>query len=383
MKLHRQRSLAAAFVALVIPCAIALSAAPPTVAASVLVAEGTAQQRGKAENAFGRAFCQQNSCRSISTGPLDAKTSSRQIQGAVDSTSGDIIVMGYSLGAAGVYDRMRQWEQDPSQAPDPDRVVLIVTYGNPENKFGGQSRKNSGAGLPVVQPYPHLDVTAQYDSAADKPTRFGFYSTMNIAFSPRHFAYFEDEDINDPDNLVYTEGNTTYMLIKADVLPMLTWVKPFVSEKRLAELDARYRPLIEKDYDRPAYIPQGEGADWGNGNAPPSLSGAGGEAQRLSVKSTSSTTTFDSDEQDATSRSSTRKNSEQELAEIADPVADADEQDPREPPADDDTDSISSEEPERDSEPASGTTSGTDTDRDTNTTDSDTDRDSVDSADAA
>ncbi|WP_240760933.1 PE-PPE domain-containing protein [Mycolicibacterium sp. CR10] len=352
------------------PCAVALSAAPPTVAATVLVAEGTAQQRGKAENAFGRAFCRQNTCRSISTGPLDAKTSSRQIQSAVDSTPGDIIVMGYSLGAAGVYDRMRQWETNPSQAPDPDRVVLIVTYGNPENKFGGQSRKNAGAGLPVVQPYPHLDVTAQYDSAADKPTRYGFYSTMNIAFSPRHFAYFEDEDINDPDNLVYTEGNTTYMLIKADVLPMLTWVKPFVSEKRLAELDARYRPLIEKDYDRPAYIPQGDGADWGNGNAPPSLTGAGAETQRLSAESISPTTTLASEEQSATSRSSTRKNSEQELGEIDN----ADEEDVREPSADDDTDSLSSDEPERDSEPVSGTASDTD---------SDTDSGSDESADAA
>ncbi len=88
-------------------------------------------------------------------------------------------------------------------------------------------------------------MTAQYDSVADSPTRYGFYSAMNIAFSRGTSRYFEDDDINDPDNLVYTEGNTTYMLIKADTLPMLKWVEPFVSEKRLAELDARYRPLVE------------------------------------------------------------------------------------------------------------------------------------------
>ncbi|MCK5757143.1 MAG: PE-PPE domain-containing protein, partial [Mycobacterium sp.] len=84
-------------------------------------------------------------------------------------------------------------------------------------------------------------------------------------------------DVNDPDNLVYQEGNTTYMLIPAETLPMVSWLAPFVSDERLAELDARYRPLVERDYDRPAYIPQGEGADWGNGTPPPSLQDPGAE----------------------------------------------------------------------------------------------------------
>ncbi len=66
----------------------------------------------------------------------------------MDTTPGDIIVVGYSLGASGVYDRMREWEKDPSQAPDPDRVVLIVTYGNPENKFGETTARTPVRGCP-------------------------------------------------------------------------------------------------------------------------------------------------------------------------------------------------------------------------------------------
>ena len=184
---------------------------------------------------------------------------------------------GYSVGAAGVYNRLRTWEEDPTLAPDPERVVLVVTFGNPENKFGGDNRRVPGTGLPQTQPYDHLDVVAQYDSVADSPTRFGFYSAVNSLFSNRHFAYFEGLDVNDPDNLVYQEGNTTYMLIPAETLPMVSWLAPFVSDERLAELDARYRPLVERDYDRPAYIPQGEGADWGNGTPPPSLQDPGAE----------------------------------------------------------------------------------------------------------
>ncbi|MDG4667348.1 PE-PPE domain-containing protein [Mycobacterium sp. 236(2023)] len=258
---------------LAIPAVMVLSHLSSASAATVLAVEGTAQAKGNAQTAFDGAFCVQNTCRSINNArtPFDVKTGSRQLQAAVDSTPGDIIVLGYSLGAATIYDRLREWANTPASAPDPGRVSLVVTYGNPENKFGGDDRKNSYAGLPVEQPYQHLDVTMQYDSVADSPTRWGWYSSMNNAFA-QHVAYFEDVDINDPDNLVYRDGDgSTYMLIEADVLPMLKWMEPWVSDEKMAELDAKYRPLIEKDYDRPAYVPQGEGADWGNGNPPPAI----------------------------------------------------------------------------------------------------------------
>ena len=267
--------------AVVAPAAAVLSWSPSAAAATVLIAEGVAQQRGSAQQAFNGGFCVQNSCRSISTGPLDVKTSSQQIQTAVNGTPGDIIVMGYSLGAAATYDRMRQWDRNPGSAPDPERVVLIVTFGNPENKFGGDSRTDPGTGLPPNQPYQHLDVTMQYDSVADKPTRWGFYSMINASFA-RHFAYFEDVDIDDPDNLIYQENGTTYMLIPADVLPMLQWRAAFTSPQRMAELDAQYPPLVERDYDRPAYVPQGEGADWGAGNPPPAVPAVGEDGGRES-----------------------------------------------------------------------------------------------------
>lgn len=357
------------------PAAIVLSHAPVAPAATVLAAEGTLQPTRSTQRAFSGKFCVQNTCRSINNArtPLDVSTGSRQMQAAVDATPGEIILMGYSLGAASIYDRMRVWSKSPALAPDSQRVMLVVTFGNPENKFGGTNRKSSYAGLPAVQRYPHLDVTLQYDSIADAPTRRGWYSSMNNSFA-RHLEYFQPVDINDPNNLIYQDEGTTHMLIKADVLPMLKWRAWFTSPARMAELDAKYRPLIERDYDRPAYIPQGEGADWGNGNAPPSLTGDGGEAQRPPVESSSATTTFASDELRVTSRSSNREHSERKLAQIDN----SDKEDLQEPPADDDTDSVGNDESERDAGPASGTTS--DTDRDTDT---DTDSGSDESADAA
>ena len=277
MNSHRRTGYVAGIATLLTPFAVPFAAPPTAAAATALFAEGATRQSGEAQSAFGGAFCEENTCRSLGRGTITPSGSARRIQDAVDSTPGEIIVAGYSVGAAGVYNRLRTWEEDPTLAPDPARVVLVVTFGNPENKFGGDNRRVPGTGLPQTQPYDHLDVVAQYDSVADSPTRFGFYSAVNSLFSNRHFAYFEGLDVNDPDNLVYQEGNTTYMLIPAETLPMVSWLAPFVSDERLAELDARYRPLVERDYDRPAYIPQGEGADWGNGTPPPSLQDPGAE----------------------------------------------------------------------------------------------------------
>jgi hypothetical protein len=136
-------------------------------------------------------------------------------------------------------------------------VKLIVTYGNPRNALGG---KDPSPGLPdsaVLDRYRQLDVVAQYDAVADVPDRKGYYSSINLSAS-QHFAY-EHVDINDPDNLVWKDpdSGTTHMLLRADVLPMLQKRDAWTSDAKMAELDAKYRPLIEKDYDRPPLKPQG------------------------------------------------------------------------------------------------------------------------------
>lgn len=261
--------------ALAAPAAVCLSWTPTGSAATVLGVEGTGQPTGTTQTAFNGAFCERNTCTSINNNrtPFDVALGSIQLQNAVAATQGDIIVMAYSLGAASTYHRLREWAENPFTAPDPARVT-IVTFGNPENRFGGDDRNLFWTGLPNVQPYAHLEVAMQYDSVADRPTRWGWLSSVNATFA-RHLSYFDDVDINDPDNLVYRDGNTTYMLIKADVLPMLRWLDWFVDDDTIDQLDGFLRPLIERDYERPAFIEQGEGADWGTGTPPPSLGGPG------------------------------------------------------------------------------------------------------------
>ena len=242
---------------------LSASSAPTT----VLAVEGLTRPRGKTATAFRGEFCAINTCVSINHLPVSIPLESQRLQAAVDATSGSLVLMGWSLGAATIQDRLRQWAANPQIAPDPARVKLVVTFGNPVNGLGGNSRGTSSA-VPEGSPYPHLDVTMQYDSVADRPTRWGWYSMINTA-SARHHDYFDPGvDINDPGNWVYVKGNTTYMLIEADVLPMLKWRDWFTSDAEMARLDAKYRPLVEKDYDRPAHVEQGEGAEWADAVKP-------------------------------------------------------------------------------------------------------------------
>lgn len=241
---------------------------------TVLAAEGLMQRPGKTATAFGGAFCQ-HGCRSVNnpTGLLTGFTN--QARGAdrieaevaaalADPAAGTVTVIGWSLGAASIDTTEQRWQADPESAPAPGRVRL-VTFGRPNDRDSDRQ---------AVQPefrIERLDVVMQYDRIADKPDRFGLFSFINSAMAgSRHFDYFA-ADINDPSNLVYRDGQTTHMLIEADVLPMLRWRDWFTPDDRMAELDAKYRPLIEADYDRPAYVEQGAGADWANGVEPEAL----------------------------------------------------------------------------------------------------------------
>ncbi|PRC46464.1 PE-PPE domain-containing protein, partial [Mycobacterium sp. ITM-2017-0098] len=89
------------------PAVLVLSSAPTSAAATALFAEGATRPSGEAQTAFGGAFCEQNTCRSLGTGTVTPKPSSSRVQTAVDATPGDLILVGYSVGAAGIYDRLR------------------------------------------------------------------------------------------------------------------------------------------------------------------------------------------------------------------------------------------------------------------------------------
>lgn len=237
---------------------------------TVITGEGVFQPRGSTAQQFGGVFCQP-SCVTVSSMPTSVRSQALKLDAAVMSSTGPTTVWGFSLSAVAVHQLVDEWTANPDTAPDPERVRIITT-GNPVNKFGGTQRDRSSAvAMPAEQPYSHLDVVAQYDSVADRPARWGWYSAIEVSLS-RHMSY-DEADINDPANLVYRDGNTTHMLIPAQELRQLRglrWLRDigWVTPERYDEVDAERRARIEADFDRPAFIEQGEGADWANGIEP-------------------------------------------------------------------------------------------------------------------
>lgn len=235
---------------------------------TVITGEGILMPSGSTARLLRGEFCR-IPCQTVSSLPVSISWQAILLDEAVHDTPGPVTVMGYSLSAAAIHQLVRHWVDDPGAAPDPAQARL-VTLADPYTKWSGSNRDGRTSPLPASQPYRHLDVVLQYDLVADKPTRWGWYSFINSLGSSRHSAY-ANVDVNDPDNLVYQEGKTTYMLVEAETLPLLKWREWFTSDEEMARLDAEYRPLVEKDYDRPDYVRQGEGADWANGIVPESL----------------------------------------------------------------------------------------------------------------
>ena len=242
-------------------------------AQTTITGEGIFMPRGSTAKQFGGVFCQPT-CTTVSSMPTSVRREAIKLDQAVMSSTGPTTVWGFSLTAVAVHQLVDEWTANPDTAPDPERVRIITT-GNPLNPLGGTQRNRSNAvAIPEAQPYKHLDVVVAYDSVADRPARWGWYSQRELSLS-RHLSY-NDVDVDDPNNLVYQSGNTTHMLIPATELRQLRGLRflrdiGWVTQERYDEVDAERRARIEADYNRPAYVPQGEGADWANGVEPEAL----------------------------------------------------------------------------------------------------------------
>lgn len=162
------------------------------------------------------------------------------------------IVYGYSQGARVAKDWLDQYAgTEDALSPSALSFVLI---GNPGRKYGG-----SRVGLDEMTPdteYNVLDVSRQYDLSSDTPDNpLNLLAMINAyaGFSSIHVDY-EDVDIYDPANYVWKEGNTTYVFVPTERLPILGFLYGVGLSGLADALDAPLRAQIEKAYDR-SYLP--------------------------------------------------------------------------------------------------------------------------------
>ena len=169
-----------------------------------------------------------------------------------DGTTGRQYVFAYSQGARVV----SQWLQTRSQvegAPTPDDLGFVL-MGNPGRKYGGADGDWDQV-IPDTD-YHVIDVSRQYDAASDFPDNpFNLLALLNAnaGFLFVHQDY-EDVDIYDPANYVWTEGNTTYVYVPTKNLPLLEPLR-WVGLSALADaLNEPLKEIVERAYDR-SYLP--------------------------------------------------------------------------------------------------------------------------------
>lgn len=174
------------------------------------------------------------------------------IEATIDATTGTKVVFSYSEGARSVTDWLLEHADDP-EAPSPDELSFVL-IGNPTRAYGGSGRDV----MPQTQ-YQVIDISRQYDPASDFPDRpQNVLALLNslAAFTVIHTDY-EDVDMYDPANIVWTEGNTTYVFVPTENLPLLEPLRQLGLTSLADALNGPLKELVERGYDRP-YLPTAE-----------------------------------------------------------------------------------------------------------------------------
>lgn len=198
---------------------------------------------------------------------------------AIQATVGNKIIVCESQGCLSVTKLLQQFALDPDSAPAAGDLILVMV-GNPGTAGGGASAQGAGQFEPFFRitfpgqtpdsPYQTVNVTREYDFFADRPTDItnALAVLNNLAAFLRVHPFYGDVDMNAPENLIKVIGNTRYVLIPTERLPMLeswydvaeTWATLTGESALLDEvkaLDARLREIIDADYDRSGYVAQG------------------------------------------------------------------------------------------------------------------------------
>lgn len=153
---------------------------------------------------------------------------------------------GYSLGSHVLVGWARDNLDDERTRTLP--MTLVGAPEAPHNPRKGNGHKNT-EGLPAGDYGNVTFVVREYDPVADAASNPNFWSRINAKMSTHIHGY---DNLGEPD-VVWRDDETGSVteFHRSDVLPMLKAWDWLLSDERMAELDAKYRPRIDQAYDRP------------------------------------------------------------------------------------------------------------------------------------
>ncbi|KMO82872.1 PE-PPE domain-containing protein [Mycolicibacterium chlorophenolicum] len=162
-----------------------------------------------------------------------------------------IVIYAYSNGAQ----IAQHWitdHADDADAPPAENVTFIL-MGNSTRKYGGADKEFN-----VSQPsqYHVIDIAREYDPVADFPDNgLNLLAVANALSGFITLHDYRDVDINDPNNIVWDEGNTTYVLVPTENLPLLNPLRLIGLNALADQLNGPLKEIVDQGYDR-SYIPE-------------------------------------------------------------------------------------------------------------------------------
>ncbi|KWX67500.1 PE-PPE domain-containing protein [Mycobacterium sp. NAZ190054] len=242
--------------------ALTLTAPQPySLAANVLTVTGYTAGgalRWDMSEAFQGSYCDAdsgNTCtpvRYLSGLPLVGEADGlRALRSAIGSSAGPTIVMGYSQGALIAADWIER-DGDRADSPRPEDLSFVL-FGNSVRKYGGV-RPAFDIDPPTPEGDYHVtDIALEYDGAADFPDNpFNLLALANAfaGFQYVHIYGYDDADLEDGDKLVWVDGNTTYVLIRQQNIPLLEPLRRLGLHDLADRLNGPLKEIIDSAYDR-------------------------------------------------------------------------------------------------------------------------------------
>lgn len=188
-------------------------------------------------------------------GPIEfgVKENVARLDWAIDHVRTDPKIVYAFSGGARIASVWLQDHAKDKDAPAPEDLSFVL-LGNGGRKYGGVNGWFWGDLLrtPTDTQYDIVDVAGEYDPIADFPTNpFNLLAVANgvAAFVYVHLRY-DEVDLDDPDNIVWKEGKTTYVYAPTEHLPLLQGFYDLGLGSLVADIEPKLREIVDKAYDR-------------------------------------------------------------------------------------------------------------------------------------
>lgn len=256
---------------LVVPTAALIAVAPHSVSATgrvdftpastVLTINGTRfapDVPGPMDEELGAVLCRSpNTCTvvdypaGVGSGSVYAGVAA--LRSALAESDGPTVVFAYSQGAMVASRWMAEYAGSPD-APSADDLTFVL-IGNPTRIHGG--------GMSLTDPMPDtqyhvIDIARQYDPVADFPDDPANLVALANAAAGFVFVHLDYNGVNvdDPGNFTWTEGNTTYVFVPTEELPLLEPLRLLGMNQLADELNGPLKEVVEAAYDRDLPVDQ-------------------------------------------------------------------------------------------------------------------------------